>query len=236
MAATQKGHLPKMMRVALPPGTHTSGSCPGLSIDQHPRGWLTLCLSSPLVPQMAAGQVPALFLPPEPHDGFFDWDGPDQNHVAYIRWLEMHMQNEIQRLGGIQDIQNMLNEARQRLSEAVNRENPAMANVDHAERLVAVHRECDDVSIVVDIIPHPQNEGAPANAHMHHFKFRFAGRLAELLPLMNLYMQREQATSARHTTRGINFNAEYERHDPDRARPQWRFVPSFFFFFFWTNF
>lgn len=164
---------------------------------------------------------------PLPDPGFHPWDGADQAHVNRIRTLERDMQNAINGLGGIQAIRNMINDARRRLSEAVDPENPAMADVDHAARLAAVLQECDNVSHVVDdIIPPPPNAGAPANAQMHHFQFRFAGVLAPLQPLMDLYIEREQVTSARHTTRGINFNAEYNVPGL-QARPQWRYVIIF---------
>ena len=162
-----------------------------------------------------------------PPDGLHPWDGQDEDHRDRINLLEGLMRQEVDGLGGIQNILNMLNAARQRLSDLVNPGNPAMAHVDPAVRLALVLGECASVSVVQDdIIP------GPGNARVHHFKFCLSGQLEPLRELMRLLRAREQATSGRHTTRGIDFNAIIPPvHAPGQGPPagglqntQWKYV------------
>ena len=162
-----------------------------------------------------AAQGPAIPWPPGPPPAaqLHHWDGPD---VGRIHLLEVLRGREIERLGE-QNIRNTVNAARMRLSNAVNLE---IGNANDDARRDAALAVCDSVSIVEDIVAPVANGPANlANDRVQKFKFQLAGPLEGLAELMRLSALLEDASSGRHTTTGINFDAVVQG---PAETPEWK--------------
>lgn len=139
---------------------------------------------------------------PPPGPGLHQWDGQG---AGPIRLIEVMMEAEIERLDGIQNIRNMVHAAWVRLSTAVGPANGYVNVDDQRDAALAV---CDSVSILEDIVAPVANGPANlANDRVQKFKFQLSGQLGGLSELMTLFTLKEQATSGRRTTAGINFDA-----------------------------
>ena len=169
---------------------------------------------------MADGQAHGPGFPDavDPFPGFHHWDGADAQHNGWINLLETRIMEQIELLGGIDQVMLTVTAAREELSNAVDLDT-VYPNPD--ARLAAVQAVCDAVSIVVpDVIQAPV-AGVPADARVHHFRFSLGGELLGALhELMRLCVLREQATSGRHTTTGIDFDSVHE------GIPRWKIIQN----------
>ena len=155
-----------------------------------------------------------------PPAGLHQWgDGPG---VGRIHLLEVLMGREIEDLGGLENIRNLVHDALVRLSTAVDLE---IGNANDDDRRDAALAVCDSVSIVEDIVAPGANGPANlANDRVQKFKFQLAGPLGGVSELMRLYALLEDASSGRHTTTGINFDAVHGHGQAET--PDWKVFQS----------
>ena len=181
--------------------------------SNRPREPLPQCGAKDYNLQMADGPLLPWPAGPPPGPGLHEWDGQG---AGPIHLIEVMMGAEIERLGGIQNIRQMVHAAWVRLSTAVG---PAHGYVNVDDQRDAVLAVCRSVSIVEDILaPGANGPANVANDRVQKFKFKPSGRLERLSELMRLQALREKAGSGRHTTAGINFDAVHGQAET----PDWK--------------